>query len=77
MAQQMTPAASTWKVTSQVEQAQGSPQGIVRGVLITFTTGLGNTGTVFVSNDRYNATNAYAAIMERATMLDSVSQLTN
>jgi hypothetical protein len=66
---------STWTVESQIEQSQGGPQGIIRGVLITFVTGIGNRGTVFVPDQQYNVPNAYSAIEARAELLDSVSQL--
>lgn len=68
---------TTWTVDSQTEQTQGGPQGIVRGVLISFTTGLGNKGTVFVPDTAYSVDAARAAIQARAAMLDAVSQLSS
>ena len=72
---QAVPTATTWTVDSQAEQVQGGPQGIVRGVLISFTTGLMNKGTVFVPDATYSVDAARAAIQARAAMLDAVSQL--
>jgi hypothetical protein len=69
------PTTSTWTVDSQLEQTQGGPQGIVRGVLISFTTGLGNKGTVFVSDAQYSVAAARTALQARAELLDAVSQL--
>lgn len=71
-AQQATP---TWTVDSQTEQVQAGQQGIVRGVSISFTTGLMNKGTVFVPDSQYSVDAVRAAISARAALLDSVSQL--
>lgn len=69
--------SSTWTVDSQTEQVQGGAQGIVRGVLISFTTGQQNKGTVFLADDRYSVAAARDAIAARAALLDSVSQLSS
>lgn len=72
-----TPSTSTWTVDSQAEQVQGSSQGIVRGVLISFTTGKQNKGTVFVPDTQYSVDAVRAAIQSRAELLDAVSALSS
>ena len=72
---QATPTTSTWVVDSQIEQIQGGAQGIVRGVLVSFTTGAGNKGSVFVPDTQYTVDAARTAIAARAAVLDAVSAL--
>lgn len=47
------------------------------GVNITFLTGYGVTGSVFVPNNQYTAENVKAAVIAKVAVADSVSELTN
>lgn len=70
--------ASTWQVISQLEQTQiGTNSQLVKGMLVTFTTGLGNTGSVFVPDAQYTPSTVKAAIAAQAATLDAVSRLTH
>lgn len=71
--------ASTWSVLSQIEQTAIGPNSqIVKGNLITITTGMGNTGSVFVSDADYaNIDKVRAALAMKAAQLDAVSALTH
>lgn len=72
--------ATTWKVTGQLDGqlnigATGNP---VTGVQVSFTTGLGNSGTVFVPDSIYpDARATWTVINDRAVLLDAVSGLTH
>ena len=70
--------ATTWTVTSQVERDQVQGAGPpVRGVTVTFTTGKGNTGTVWIPYSTYNQGPAAVAplISDAAARMDSIGAL--
>lgn len=67
---------TSWTVTGQREDMQDPGNGTyTRGVVIEFTTGRGNHGTVFVPDRDYNPTAATRAIAARAAAMDAVSDL--
>lgn len=70
-------AESGWRVTDQVtDQVQNTRAGaVVVGVQIYFMTGEGNEGSVFISNQHYNAKNVHKAISEQAKLIDEVGRL--
>jgi hypothetical protein len=68
--------ASTWKVGPQQQTTQLIPGGrFVRGVEISFVTGMGNSGTVFVPEDAYTPDAVRAEIQAKAEKMDAVSSL--
>lgn len=75
----MTEQGTTgWKVTSQIEQSQPAPDGrITQGVRVSFLTGTGTAGSVFVPLALYTPANVRAMIAERAGALDAVAALTS
>lgn len=74
----MLPAGVTWRVTSQQEGTQPGPAGTyTKGVTVYFAMSTGDSGSVFIPNNLYNAENVTAAINARAAQLASVTQLTS
>lgn len=73
------PPVGGWQVTGQREDQQLPPgaQNFVKGQTITFTTGYGVVGTVFIPYNQYTAANVSAAIAARVAQLDQVSALTH
>jgi hypothetical protein len=70
--------ATTWTVTSQIERDQVQGAGPpVKGVQITYTTGKGNTGTVWVPYSTYNqGPDAVAPLLaDAAARMDSIGSL--
>lgn len=70
--------ASTWRVTSQQETTETTPGvGFTRGYRVAFTTGEGNSGSVFVPMDRYTPDNVRLLVASVADRIDSVGSLTS
>lgn len=70
------PKTSGWKVISDNETIRQADNGqFAPGHLITFTTGKGGQGSVFVPNTAYNATNVRRLIDERVAVMDEVADL--
>lgn len=70
------PQGSGWTVTGQIETTQIGPTGnLQKGVQVTFTTGAGASGSVFVPHERFNASTVRDAIRQRAAILDTVANL--
>lgn len=76
----MSQPNTTWQVTRQVADYQiidlaGLP---VTGVLVSFITGAGNRGNVFIPDDQYaNAANVQAALALKAAQMDLVGSMTD
>lgn len=71
--------STTWHVTGDTPDQYnfdnaGSP---VLGHQITFITGEGNRGSVFVPNDHYNPAAVKALVNGQATTADAVASLTH
>lgn len=68
---------TVWTITNQVERDQLVPGSApVRGVQIFYTTGRGNSGSVFVPYSQYTSTSQVkAAIQAAAAQMDAVSML--
>lgn len=72
------PAASGWKIIGQRQTQQLAPgaQFPVPGVDVTFITGHGVQGTVFVPMTQYNPDSVAALVATQAALADSVQTLT-
>lgn len=73
------PGASggAWTVISQREDFQAGPSGnLTAGVVVTFTTASGITGSVFVPNADYQPEKVRALIAARAASMEAVHKLT-
>lgn len=69
--------AVSWTVTGQLDNqygdvGSGTP---VLGHVISFITGDGDRGSVFIPADKYSVANVRAAIAAKATLIDQVSKL--
>ena len=72
----MPAAEPAWTITAQAEQLRPTPDGkVAQGVVITFRTRAGNTGTVFVPDAQYSPAAVAAAVGQRAMAMDQVSSL--
>ena len=80
MTQSQAPTpGSTWSVLSQIEQTQvGVNNQLVKGRLVTITTGAGNTGSTFIADQDYaDVAKVKAALATLAAQMDAVSALTH
>lgn len=70
---------ATWRVTSDTpDQYQfDTASSPVLGHLITFITGNGNKGSVFVSNDHYSAPKVRQLVEAQAAIADDVASLSS
>jgi hypothetical protein len=67
---------STWQVTSQIPATMPGPAGrFVKGVTITFVTGKGFSGEVFVPDTAYNTDNVRALLAAQAQKVDDIGTL--
>jgi hypothetical protein len=67
---------STWKVGPQQQTTALIPGGrFVRGVEVSFTTGAGHSGTVFLPEDAYSPEAVAAAVSAKAALMDAVGAL--
>ena len=72
------PGGSTWEVTSQYAGTDTSVPGkLEQGYYVTFRTGQGHDGTVFIPRARYNPAAVKSAIASEAALLDAVGALTS
>lgn len=74
----MTDATSTttWEVDSQNERTRATPSGAIQdGYDVSFHTGQGHYGTVFVPRSKYNPTSVAEAVHAEAVLLDQVGSL--
>lgn len=70
------PMRATWAVQSQQMRTTVNGAGQVQeGYVITFLTGKGHTGQVFVPNSSYTPANVAEAIQAQADLLDAVGSL--
>lgn len=69
--------APTWRVTGQVEQSQVNASGqLSPGVRVSFTTGAGHSGSIWVPNTAYSVETVRTMIANQAGILDAVGSLT-
>lgn len=69
-------APPAWSITSQREDYQLAPGGqLAAGVVVTFTTASGITGSVFVPNAEYNTAKVRALVSARAEAMEAVHRL--
>lgn len=73
------PPIGGWQVTAQQQQTRALPntQRPVDGYLISFVTGYGVNGNVFLPANQYSADAVKAAIASQVAQLDAVSALTH
>lgn len=68
--------AASWQIAGDVpDQVNFSGATPVTGHLITFITGNGNRGSVFVPDDQYNPTRVKAIVQAKANVVDQVNAL--
>ena len=73
-----TPASSTWKVTGQNQVTEIAPGGTpTQGVRVYYTTGAGQSGSVFVPMAKYTPEGVAAAVAEAAATMDAIGSLTS
>jgi S-adenosylhomocysteine hydrolase len=73
-----SPTNATWSVTSQVPQTQIAATGAVQdGYLVSFVTGEGHPGQVFVPMGQYQAAKVRELIQAQANTIDQVGALTH
>ena len=72
------PNGSGWKVTGQQEGVQVDATGhVVTGVTVSFLTGHGVTGTVFLPDAQYTPDNVRNAVQAKSAILDAVTGLSS
>jgi hypothetical protein len=65
-----------WTITAQREDYQVGPNGqLGAGVVVTFTTASGITGSVFVPNADYNVAKVRALVDARAAAMEAIHRL--
>lgn len=71
------PPIGGWRVTTQVQQVQYAPgtTRAVQGWTVSFLTGYGTTGSVFIPTNEYSADNVKAQISAAVAQLDAVNAL--
>jgi hypothetical protein len=72
-----TPQTSSgWRVTGTTETMLPDSTGrYVTGYQVSFLTGAGNSGTVFVPRDRFSPQSVQVAVAEHAATLDAINTL--
>lgn len=71
-----TPQTSGWTVTSSTPATNIDSSGrVIKGYQVTFTTGLGHNGTVFVPESQYQPDMVRAAIKAQAVIVDQINTL--
>ena len=71
-------ASSSWKVTGQNQVTEIQPgAGPVQGVRVYYSTGTGQSGSVFVPAAKYNPEGVAAAVAEAAATMDAIGSLTS
>ena len=69
---------ASWQVTSQQERAEVNPAGqLTDGYRVSFVTGEGHAGTVFVPALKYNVDSVRAMVQDAADRLDAIGSLTS
>lgn len=73
------PPVGGWQVTSQTQTVRAVPNVArpVDGYVVSFVTGYGVNGSVFVPANQYTAPAVQAAIASQVAQLDAVSALTH
>ena len=67
-----------WQVTGQAEVTEQGPNGtFVPGMRVSFRTGGGHAGSVFIPNSQYNLNQVRAAVAGQAALLDAVGALSS
>lgn len=65
-----------WRVTDQVPTTEQTPSGRAeRGMRVSFMTGKGVSGSVFIPESQYTPDNVRAAIAAQAALIDQVHAL--
>jgi hypothetical protein len=72
-----TPPSTGWRVTSQQEGDDLQDGRFVPGVRVRFITAIGQSGSVFVPREQYNANTVRAMINAQAAEMDAVGGLSS
>jgi hypothetical protein len=76
MSDTSTPAPSGWKVTGQTPSKQPTAAGVFAdGINVTFLTGKGVVGTIWVPETVYNPDTVRTLIAQKVATLDAISDL--
>ena len=66
----------TWTVVQQTQQSQRQPNGtFANGWTVTFQTGKGTQGSVFIPDNQYTPENVYQAIAAKVAIMAGVANL--
>lgn len=72
------PIAPSWRVTGSTERTQVGPDGTpVAGLVVTYVTGAGGQGTVFVPKTGSSVDAIRAAVAQAAAQTDAINALTS
>lgn len=72
------PPVTTWQVTGSRERVKIAPDGTpVEGIEVSYLTGLGGTGTVFVSTALATADTVRMMVQAAAEKTDAINTLTS
>lgn len=72
------PTHATWNVISQLQKTDVGPTGqLVQGYEVTFATGSGHVGSVFVPNAKYTPDTVREMIQDQADLMDAVGSLSS
>ena len=72
----MATSSTGWTVTAQHEDTQVLANGkVAHGVVVTFATAGGHTGTVFIPDADYTPDKARGLIAARAALMDTIGKL--
>lgn len=70
--------AVTWQITAQQETMDRGPGGSFEpGVTVSFRTGGGHDGTVFIPRGNYSVATVRAAVAAQAALVDAVGALSS
>lgn len=73
-----TPGVTSWRVTGTTEATEIAPDGTpVRGLRVYYTTGTGQSGSVFVPKGQDTPDNIRSVIAQAAANLDGIMGLTS
>jgi hypothetical protein len=69
---------SSWRVVAQQETTAPGPAGTyTKGVIVSFVTGAGETGSVFVPNNVYNAETVREMVAAKVAVMAGIGALSS
>jgi hypothetical protein len=69
-------AAPAWRINAQMQTTQLWGGRFVRGVEVSFISGGGHSGSVFVPEDQFTPEGVSKAVAEKAALMDQIGTLT-